>query len=211
MGRSSWGPHLDELKLEIGGRSLRRYGSQGQQRAALLALLFAEREVLLTARRVTPLLLLDDVMSELDPGRRERLVARLDDGGQALITAADEESLPAAGAGLGGADAAPGPAERGRRMSRRRAPRQASAAIRAARERAAPRTGLAAVQAAWAGVVGEQLAAVATPVSERAGTLTIECADTVWAQELDLMQGQLLERLRAELGDADSRSPPLPR
>jgi len=94
MGRSSWGPHLDELKLEAGGRALRRYGSQGQQRAALLALLFAEREVLLAARLVTPLLLLDDVMSELDPGRRERLVARLGDGGQVLITAADEESLP---------------------------------------------------------------------------------------------------------------------
>ena len=96
LGRSSWGPHLDEFKFEAGARSLRRYGSQGQQRAALLALLFAEREVLLAARRVTPLLLLDDVMSELDPGRRERLVSRLGDGGQVLITAADEESLPAA-------------------------------------------------------------------------------------------------------------------
>jgi DNA replication and repair protein RecF len=96
LGRSSWGPHLDELKLSKGGRSLRRYGSQGQQRAALLALLFAERDVLLAARRVTPLLLLDDVMSELDPGRRERLVARLAGDGQALITAADEESLPPA-------------------------------------------------------------------------------------------------------------------
>lgn len=94
LGRSSWGPHLDELKLELEGRALRRYGSQGQQRAALLALLFAEREALLTARRVTPLLLLDDVMSELDPERRERLAARLEDGGQAVITAADEESLP---------------------------------------------------------------------------------------------------------------------
>ena len=118
IGRSSWGPHLDELKLDAGGRSLRRYGSQGQQRAALLALLFAEREVLLAARRVTPLLLLDDVMSELDPGRRERLVGRLDDGGQALITAADEESLPAAGAALGGADAPPaGGGERGGGMT----------------------------------------------------------------------------------------------
>ncbi len=95
MGRSSWGPHLDEFKTATAGRSLRRYGSQGQQRAALLALLFAEREALLAARQETPLLLLDDVMSELDPGRRERLVQRLDDGGQALITAADEESLPA--------------------------------------------------------------------------------------------------------------------
>jgi predicted nucleic acid-binding Zn ribbon protein len=86
-------------------------------------------------------------------------------------------------------------------MSRRRAPRQASTAIRAARDRAAPRTDLAAAQAAWAGTVGEQLAAVATPVSGRSGTLTIECADSVWAQELDLMQGQLLERLREELGE----------
>jgi DNA replication and repair protein RecF len=96
LGRSSWGPHLDEVKLTASGRALRRYGSQGQQRAALLALLFAEREALLAARRVTPLLLLDDVMSELDPGRRELLVARLAAGGQTLITAADEESLPAA-------------------------------------------------------------------------------------------------------------------
>ena len=96
LGRSSWGPHLDELKLLAAGRSLRKFGSQGQQRAALLALLVAEREALLRSRRVTPLLLLDDVMSELDPGRRDRLVARLDDGGQVLITAADEESVPAA-------------------------------------------------------------------------------------------------------------------
>ena len=96
MGRSSWGPHLDELKLSTAGRSLRKYGSQGQQRTGLLALLFSEREALLAARQVTPLLLLDDVMSELDPGRRERLVARLGDGGQVLITAADEESVPAA-------------------------------------------------------------------------------------------------------------------
>jgi len=94
LGRSSWGPHLDELKLEAGGRSLRRYGSQGQQRAALLALLFAEREALLRARRITPLLLLDDVMSELDPGRRDLLVSRLQDGGQTVITAADRASLP---------------------------------------------------------------------------------------------------------------------
>jgi DNA replication and repair protein RecF len=99
LGRSSWGPHLDELKLSADGRALRRYGSQGQQRLALLALLFAERDALLDARRVTPLLLLDDVMSELDPQRRERLVERLERGGQALITAADEESVPAGARG----------------------------------------------------------------------------------------------------------------
>jgi len=94
LGRTSWGPHLDELKIDAAGRSLRRYGSQGQQRAGLLSLLFAEREALLLARRGAPLLLLDDVMSELDPERRGRLVDRLLRGGQALITAAAEESVP---------------------------------------------------------------------------------------------------------------------
>jgi DNA replication and repair protein RecF len=98
LGRSSWGPHLDELKIRAGRerRSLRRFGSQGEQRAALLALIFAEREALMEARRVTPLLLLDDVMSELDPDRRERLVERLGRGGQTLITAAALDSLPMA-------------------------------------------------------------------------------------------------------------------
>jgi DNA replication and repair protein RecF len=96
LGRSSWGPHLDELKIEAGDRSLRRYGSQGQQRAALLALLFAQRDALLAARGTPPLLLLDDVMSELDPDRRERLAGRLAGGGQALITAAALDSLPPA-------------------------------------------------------------------------------------------------------------------
>jgi predicted nucleic acid-binding Zn ribbon protein len=86
-------------------------------------------------------------------------------------------------------------------MSRRRAPRPASSAFRTAREQAAPRTGLAAVQTAWREAVGEQLAAVAEPVAERAGTLTIECAEAVWVQELDMMQGQLLERLREALGE----------
>ncbi len=96
LGRSSWGPHLDEVKVTVGGRSLRRYGSQGEQRGGLLALLFAEREALMGAGRSTPLLLLDDVMSELDPDRRERLVERLGRGGQTLITAATADSVPAA-------------------------------------------------------------------------------------------------------------------
>jgi predicted nucleic acid-binding Zn ribbon protein len=86
-------------------------------------------------------------------------------------------------------------------VSHRRVPRPAASAFRAARERAAPRTALAAVQAAWLEAVGEQLAAVAEPVSERAGTLTVECAEAVWVQELDLMQTQLLERLREQLGE----------
>ena len=97
-GFTGYGPHRDELELSFGGRSLRRYGSQGQQRLGLLALLFAEREALRSARRQLPLLLLDDVMSELDPERRSRLVAMLEDGGQALITATEIDHVPASGA-----------------------------------------------------------------------------------------------------------------
>lgn len=91
-------------------------------------------------------------------------------------------------------------------MSRRRAPRPAANAFQAALQRVAPKTPLAAVQAAWSTAVGEQLAARARPVSERDGTLTIECADAVWAQELDLMQESLLERLRAEVGEQAPRA-----
>jgi DNA replication and repair protein RecF len=95
-GFSGHGPHLDELAIRAGGRLARRYASQGQQRMALLALLFAEREVLVEQDRTAPLLLLDDVTSELDPSRRELLCARLQDTpGQALITATEAEHLPA--------------------------------------------------------------------------------------------------------------------
>jgi predicted nucleic acid-binding Zn ribbon protein len=57
------------------------------------------------------------------------------------------------------------------------------------------------VQAVWAQAVGESIAAVTAPVSERAGTVTVECSESVWAQQLDLMQAQLLESLREELGE----------
>ena len=86
-------------------------------------------------------------------------------------------------------------------MTRRRVPRPAAAAFRAARERAAPQTGLAAVQAVWSAALGQRLALAAQPVSERDGTVTVECVDGVWAQELDLMQATLLERLREALGE----------
>jgi predicted nucleic acid-binding Zn ribbon protein len=91
-------------------------------------------------------------------------------------------------------------------VTRRRAPRPASTALRAALGQAAPKTPLAALQAAWAGVVGEQIAAVTSPVSERGGEVTVSCSDSVWAQELDLMQAQLLERLRERLGERAPQS-----
>ena len=96
-GYSAHGPHGDEVVFELAGRALRRYGSQGQQRMALLAVLLAERELLLASRGVAPLILLDDVMSELDPKHRGLLVERLGGAqGQALITATEASQVPAA-------------------------------------------------------------------------------------------------------------------
>ena len=86
-------------------------------------------------------------------------------------------------------------------MTHRRAPRPAAEALRAALQRSAPKTRLAGVQAVWVTTVGERIAAVAEPVSEAAGTVTVACSDPVWADELDLMQEQLLERLRERLGE----------
>jgi predicted nucleic acid-binding Zn ribbon protein len=86
-------------------------------------------------------------------------------------------------------------------MTRRPAPRPAGSAFRTALERAAPKTRLAGVQAAWTAAVGERVAAVAEPVSERDGEVVVNCTDSVWAQELDLMQTQLIGRLREQLGE----------
>jgi DNA replication and repair protein RecF len=88
------GPHRDELQMLLDGASLRAYGSQGQQRTALLALLFAERELLAERRGRPPLMLLDDVMSELDRERRELLASLLRSGGQAVVTATEPEHVP---------------------------------------------------------------------------------------------------------------------
>jgi predicted nucleic acid-binding Zn ribbon protein len=91
-------------------------------------------------------------------------------------------------------------------VSRRRAPRPAATGLRTALAQAAPKTPLAALQVAWAEAVGERIAAVAQPVAERGGEATVSCTDSVWAQELDLMQDQLLERLRELLGEQAPRS-----
>ncbi len=95
-GFSGHGPHRDDVALLRGGRELRAYGSQGEQRLALLALLLAEREALAEARDTLPLMLLDDVMSELDPDRRRMLADLLSGAGQSVITTTDLAHVPGA-------------------------------------------------------------------------------------------------------------------
>jgi len=96
-GFSGYGPHRDELAVLREGRELRVYGSQGEQRLALLALLLAERALLAQERGQVPLMLLDDVMSELDAERRETLAGELRAGGQSVIATTDLVHVPGAG------------------------------------------------------------------------------------------------------------------
>ena len=87
------GPHLDDLALIDADRDLRHYGSQGEQRRALLALILAEADLLGEERSEQPLLLLDDVTSELDQQRRERLLEAVASFQQTVVTTADEADL----------------------------------------------------------------------------------------------------------------------
>ncbi len=93
-GTTSLGPHLDDIGVLCAGRDLRAFGSQGEQRLAVLALLLGEAELLEQRRGTRPLLLLDDVLSELDPARRRILADRLRAGGQALVTSTSRNALP---------------------------------------------------------------------------------------------------------------------
>ena len=82
------------ILVNCGARDLRQFGSQGEQRLAVLALLLGEAELLEERRGTRPLLLLDDVLSELDPDRRRILADRVRASGQALITSASRSALP---------------------------------------------------------------------------------------------------------------------
>lgn len=86
-GASLVGPHRDDLRLEIEGRDARLFGSQGQQRTAVIALKLATLDVASEERGVPPLLLLDDILSDLDASRRSMLVdVVLDRAAQAVLT-----------------------------------------------------------------------------------------------------------------------------
>jgi predicted nucleic acid-binding Zn ribbon protein len=84
----------------------------------------------------------------------------------------------------------------------RPAPRPLSSALDGLTRTLAPATTLARVQEVWERVAGGAIASAAQPTAERAGVLTVSCESSVWAQELTLMQRDLVARLNAVLGDA---------
>ena len=90
-GTTSVGPHRDDFDVRLGGASLITYGSQGQQRLATLALKFAARDYAREATGEDPILLFDDVMSELDEKRREYLAEYFLESTQAVITTTNLE------------------------------------------------------------------------------------------------------------------------
>jgi DNA replication and repair protein RecF len=86
------GAHKDDLEIAINGRSARSFASQGQTRTAALSLKLAEREIFLSETGEAPILLLDDVLSELDRKRQEFVLNRLS-GGQTLITCCEDADI----------------------------------------------------------------------------------------------------------------------
>jgi DNA replication and repair protein RecF len=92
-GATLVGPHRDDVVFELSGRDLATFASRGQQRSAILALKLAELDLLTTLDGRPPLLLLDDVFSELDPARRSHLVRRIASLPQAFVTTTTLDDL----------------------------------------------------------------------------------------------------------------------
>jgi DNA replication and repair protein RecF len=93
-GTTSVGPHRDDLAILVGGSDARSFASQGQQRTAVVSLKLAESDLVESRCGQRPILLLDDVLSELDPERRKALLARVGESGQVIVTSVEAEPFP---------------------------------------------------------------------------------------------------------------------
>ena len=100
LGQTVVGPHRDEMRITLNGRSAAEFGSEDQQRTIVLALRLAQAELISVGRSAPPVLLIDDIFGELDPPRRNALVSALPSGSQKFVTATSLSWMesPAAGA-----------------------------------------------------------------------------------------------------------------
>ena len=93
-GQTMVGPHRDDLEMLVDGQPAAAFASRGQQRLVVLSLRLAEMEWLGGVAGESPVLLLDDIFSELDSEHREAVIARMPKGAQVLVTAADDAQVP---------------------------------------------------------------------------------------------------------------------
>ena len=194
-GVTGLGPHLDDVTVRSGERDLRSFGSQGEQRLAVLSLLLAEAEVIAEQRRTPPLVLLDDVLSELDATRRRALAERI--GRRRTGDRDRDERRRAAARPRAAARSDP---RRGESRLMDRLDRQ----IRRELGRIGPMDGdMTAIVRVWPAAVGETVARNACPARlARDGTLHVNTASATWAFELGSLAPTILEQLRNELGEA---------
>ena len=92
-GNTLYGPHRDDFEFYLGNNNLKSYGSQGQQRVAVLSIKLAEIEIFKNYSKTSPILLLDDVFSELDDEKKNNLLKYIKDDIQTIITTTDLENI----------------------------------------------------------------------------------------------------------------------
>ena len=188
-GVTSLGPHLDDVVIAAGDRDLRSFGSQGEQRLALLALLLAEAETIADRTGVPPLLLLDDVLSELDPERRRILAARVRQ--RRAGARHRDRRRDAAGRSR---PAARGDA--GQRAGSCRLVEPVGDQIRAELSRVGADSGAGDAVTAWPSAVGEEIARNAWPArTQPDGTLVVHVRDAIWGFELTQRAPEIAARL----------------
>ena len=201
-GVTTIGPHRDELVIEVGGLPSRTHASQGEQRSLALALRLAGHELVTERIGTAPILLLDDVFSELDPFRADALLACLP-AGQAIVTTAGD--LPP-----GAVSGHPGPG-RGRETAAvttwrpavpdpvERLPRKVSESLDGVTGAlGAPPSGvMASVFRHWEELVGPEIAAHVAPTSLRGGVLLLIVDQPVWAAQLRYLTADLQRRINA--------------
>ena len=93
LGSTQYGPHKDDFDIILDGKNIRDYGSQGQQRLVVLGLKISELSIFKETTGEYPVLLLDDVFSELDIEKRNKIIALVEDDVQVFITSTDVKNI----------------------------------------------------------------------------------------------------------------------